>query len=159
MTAKVTLRMTCWSSILGRYFKSNSIQISIIVWVKYSRWRADNRDAGRKKKKKRDQRRTWKLQQKERQKEQRTWKAQSGKIRRTMKQGIFLPPLPKAMGDLFFLISIICLHDLALNSESFSFSCLLTVNLWDAGLDSGHHLWAKQSWDRDRTYIQSLFLL
>lgn len=56
-------------------------------------------------------------------------------------------------------ICVSSLHILALHSGSFIHFCLLTWNLWEVGLDSGCHVWAKQSQDRSMTYIQSLFSL
>lgn len=113
MTAKVTLTLTCWSSVLRRYFRSNSVQISVIAWVKYSKQRADNReggggwgDLGGKRSKE-----NLETAAKRRQKGDGGWgKMQSVNIWRKEKLGIFPSPLPEAMGELFFLISITSLH-------------------------------------------------
>lgn len=55
------------------------------------------------------------------------------------------PPLLEAMENLFFLRGVTSLCVLALHSEGFSLFCLLTMNLWGVGLDSGRHVWAKWS--------------
>lgn len=60
-----------------------------------------------------------------------------------MKQGIFLPPLPEAMTDLFFLICITSVHVLALYSVSFNLFSLLTIRLLDVGLGSSSRVQAK----------------